>query len=431
MNQKTFTVTADKIAHNGAATCLAGSETIYVHGMLPGETAIVDVIKKHGAYFGEIREFINISPHRKEPDELHYLCCSPWQIAQYPSQAEYKQNIISELYSYYEDSPKVDFTPADKYYGYRTKVEFSFMSRDSVGNQMPLSIAYHIRNGGKARTELDNGCMLLSENVNKIALSICEKLREKGLTTYELKSLCIRESKTENNCIAILYVKEKDVPTIDVSDIPNLVGYHVWYSTHKSPASVPTEKLSSYGQDYLEENISGIKLRYPWDGFFQNNISVFAKAVKRMSSFVDSKSDLLELYSGVGTIGLMLSHKVPKVLGVEINESSVNLSKDNAKINNITNYEAKAYPAEKIDYDLLKSFNQIILDPPRAGLNPRLIEYLIKAGPETIIYLSCNPETQARDYSKLSEKYKLEHIEGFDFYPQTPHVESLIVLKKR
>ncbi len=431
MNHKTLTVKGEKVAHNGAVKCTIDGETLYVHGMLPDEIAIVDTNKKHGVYFGDIKEFIKISPHRKDPDELHYLCCSPWQIIEYPTQAEFKKEIISELYSYYREAPNVDFTPADKYYGYRTKVEFSFMSRDNIGNEIPLSLAYHIRNEGKRRMELPSGCELVSENVNKIALEICKRLREVGLTTYELKTLCIRESKIDGKCIAILYSKEKEIPLIETSDIPNLSGFHVWYSTHKSPASVATEKIYGIGNDYLIEEINGVKIKYPWDGFFQNNISVFGKALNRISEYISKDEDLLELYSGVGTIGLLLANKVKKVFGVEINESSVIYAKKNAEENNISNYEAICLPAEKIDSNLIKNYNQIILDPPRSGLHPKLIENIIESSPETIIYLSCNPETQARDYSKLEKKYKIQHIEGFDFYPQTPHVESLIILKKR
>jgi 23S rRNA (uracil-5-)-methyltransferase RumA len=431
MQQKIFTVkTDDSIAHNGAAKGIVNGEAIYIHGLIPGETAIVDASRKHGSLFGDIREVIEVSPSRKTPEELHYMSCSPWQVIEYPKQVGLKHEILADLFSYYNNAPKVQFTPADKYYGYRTKVEYSFIIRDSVGVEIPLSLAFHIRNAGKSRVELPKGCELLSENVNSIALKICEKLRNAGLTTYELKSLCIRESKTTNSCIAILYVKDKIFQNIDVYDIPNLVGFHVWYSTHKSPAVVATEKIYGSGDDFLEEKIGGIKLKYPWDGFFQNNISVFERAVSKMSEYVNKENSILELYSGVGTIGLILADKVKHVYGVEINQSSVDFAKENAIINEIDNYESECLPAEKINSDLINKYDTLIVDPPRAGLHPKLIDQIMMAKPETIIYLSCNPETQSRDYSKIKDLYKIEHIEGFDFYPQTPHLESLMVLKK-
>ncbi len=431
MNNKVITATSTGIAHNGAARCDIGGIPLYVHGMLPNETAVIDMTRKHGVMIGEIKEFIEISPHRKAPEELHYLSCSPWQVVQYPTQAALKQEILNDLYAYYDDAPKVAFTPAEQYYGYRTKAEFSFTDRDGIGGDTPLALAYHIRNAGKSRVPLPEGCALLSDNMNRIALAICGKLRDLKLTAYELKALTVRESKTTNSCIAILYVKEKDIPRFSIDDIPGLDGIEIWYSTHRSPAAVKTELLFESGSHTLTEVIDDVALHYPSDGFFQNNIPVFKKAAQRMLEFLPEGTDLLELYSGVGTIGLLLAKKAKKVHGVEINASSVALAEENAQVNNITNYTAECLPAEKINTELIAAHETLLLDPPRAGLHPKLIKHIKEAGPDTIIYLSCNPETQARDVADLKESYKITHIEGFDFYPQTPHCESLVVLKKR
>lgn len=431
MDNKVMTVTSTGIAHNGAARCDVGGIPVFVHGMLPGETAVVDTMRKHGVLLGEIKEFISISPQRKAPEELHYLSCSPWQVIQYPTQAALKHEILTDLFGYYDDAPKPAFTPAEQYYGYRTKAEFSFTDRDGVGGDLPLSLAYHIRNAGKARTALPEGCELLSENMNKVALALCTKLRDLGLTAFELKALTVRESKSTGTCIAVLYAKEKIIPDFSIDDIPNLAGIEVWYSTHKSPAAVQTELIWKKGEHTLTETIENIKLTYPSDGFFQNNIPVFKKAVERMREFLPKDASALELYSGVGTIGLLLAHQVQSMHGVEINASSVELAKSNAEHNGITNYTAECLPAEKIDEDLIAACDTLILDPPRAGLHPKLIKQICSALPETIIYLSCNPETQSRDYANMKENYKIVHVEGFDFYPQTPHCESLLVLKKR
>lgn len=426
-----MTVTSTGIAHNGAARCDVGGMSVFVHGMLPGETAVVDTMRKHGVLLGEIKEFISISPHRKAPEELHYLSCSPWQVIQYPTQAALKHEIISDLYGYYDEAPKPAFTPAEQYYGYRTKVEFSFTDRDGIGGDAPLTLAYHIRNAGKSRIALPSGCELLSDNMNTVALAICTKLRDLGLTAFELKALTVRESKSNKICIATLYAKEKTIPEFSIDDIPNLAGIEVWYSTHKSPAAVQTELLWEKGIHTLTEDIDGIELTYPSDGFFQNNIPVFKKAVERMREFLPKDKTLLELYSGVGTIGLLLAKDAKSVHGVEINPSSVALAGANAAQNNISNYTAQCLPAEKINKELIEDFEVLLLDPPRSGLHPKLINSIKSAAPETIIYLSCNPETQARDYADMKDMYAIVHIEGFDFYPQTPHCESLLVLKKR
>lgn len=431
MDNKVITVTSTGIAHNGAALCDIRGIRVYVHGMLPGETAVVDTMRRHGVLIGEIKEFIHVSPSRKAPEELHYLSCSPWQVIQYPTQVALKHEIIADLYGYYEDAPKVTITPAEQYFGYRTKAEFSFTDRDGVGGDAPLSLAYHIRNAGKARMALPAGCELLSDNMNAVALALNAKLRDLGLTAFELKALTIRESKSTGECIALLYSKEKTIPEFSINDIPHLIGIEVWYSTHKSPAAVQTALIWEKGEHTLTETIDDLKLTYPSDGFFQNNVPVFKKAVARMRELLPKNARVLELYSGVGTIGLLLARSAKSIHGVEINASSVALAATNAAQNGITNYTTECLPAEKIDAELIAACDTLILDPPRAGLHPKLIKSIIEASPETIIYLSCNPETQARDYANLKDTYKIVHIEGFDFYPQTPHCESLLVLKKR
>lgn len=428
--QKTFTVTSVGYTPSGAAACPAEGRIIDVHGMLDGETAEIDTKRKKDKMSGTITKLITASPHRIQPEELHYLSCSPWQVMEYPTQLAAKQEILEKLFSE-SGAPHVEFTPAEGFWGYRTKVEFSFTDRDQLGNPAPLSLAFNARgSGGKARLALSNGCSLLSENVNSTAKAIEAKLRDQGLTTFELKTLILRESKTTGDIIAALFVKAEELSEFDTSDIPHLVGFHAWHSTYKSPASAMTRHLWSHGATELSEKIGDINLNYPWDGFFQNNIRVFEKSLSRMRQFLPANMSVLELYCGVGTIGLNLAATAPQVHGVEINPSSVKHAGENAARNSVANYTAECLPAEKIDSDLIARFPILLLDPPRAGLHPKLIDSILKAPPETIIYLSCNPESQARDWKALSSSYQMIHLEGFDFYPQTPHMESLIVLKR-
>jgi tRNA/tmRNA/rRNA uracil-C5-methylase (TrmA/RlmC/RlmD family) len=191
---------------------------------------------------------------------------------------------------------------------------------------------------------------------------------------------------------------------------------------------VPTKELWRTGGDVLTEMINGVAVAYSWDSFFQNNIPVFAKAVDAMRAHIPKGARILELYSGVGTIGLLLASAAKEVHGVEIIPAAVEAANQNAFQNGITNYQAECLPAEKMDVELLSDVDVLVLDPPRVGLHPKLLEHIRTKLPPRIIYLSCNPETQARDYSALTDLYSIDHIEGFDFYPQTPHCESLLVL---
>ncbi len=425
-----FPVKVEKIAHDGAAEAMHEGKPVRIHGMLPDEEGIVSVHKKHGMFIGELKELISGSASRKTPEELHYLSCSPWQVMEYPLQLSLKQTMIQELFGYHDLGIKVGMVPADKFFGYRTKVECSFLDR--VGEEtVPLSLAFHVRGGGNARLPLPEGCALASEPMNRAALLICAKLRDLGYISRDLKTLIIREEKTTGKLIAMLYAKCAEVTQFSVEDIPNLAGFIVFHSTEKSPASVPTKELWRTGDDALTEMIGGVTIEYSWDSFFQNNIPVFAKAVDAMRAYVPLGARVLELYSGVGTIGLLLASSAKKVHGVEIIPAAVEAANQNAFQNGITNYTAECLPAEKMDVELLTDIDVLVLDPPRVGLHPKLIEHIRTKLPPRIIYLSCNPETQARDYSALANMYSIDHIEGFDFYPQTPHCESLLVLSLR
>ncbi len=427
---KTFSVRIEKIAHDGAGEAIVEGIPLRVHGMLPGEEGVVEAMKKRGIFVGTLKELITSSPSRKTPEELHYLSCSPWQVMEYPLQMELKRNILVELFGYYDDAPKVLFTAAEQFYGYRTKVEFSFCDREGEAT-IPLSLAFHERGGGSRRLKLEKGCMLASEAMNRVALALTAKLRDLGYTARDLKTLVVRESKSEGKILAILFAKAKEIKEFPVDDIEGLSGFIVFHSTEKSPASVPTQKLWSVGEESLTERVGGNHISYSWDSFFQNNIPVFVIALEKMKEAIPEGAKVLELYAGAGTIGLALAQVSSSVMAIEIVPAAVEAANRNAQVNNINNFTAECLPAEKIDASILEGKDVLVLDPPRAGLHPKLIDHIIEKQPPTIVYLSCNPETQARDYSLLKDTYQIIHIEGFDFYPNTPHLESLLILKLR
>lgn len=428
--QNTFPVKIEKIAHDGAAEAMHEGKPVRVHGMLLGEEGIVEAHKKHGIWVGTLKELSHASPSRMLPEELHYLACSPWQVMEYPTQVELKHAMIAELFGYYADAPSCGFTPAVKFYGYRTKIEFSFCDRNGE-QEILLSLAFHERGGGARRLPLPDGCALASEHMNQVALELCKRLREGGYTARDLKTLIVRESKSDGKVVAMLFAKKTEIAQFAVDDIPHLDGFIVFHSTEKSPASVPTKELWRVGDGILHESIVDTDIQYSWDSFFQNNIPVFEEALRMMMSALPAQANVLELYSGVGTIGLVLAKNAAHVHGVEIIQGAVDSAKENAARAKLDNYVAECIPAEKMDARLFDKKNVLVLDPPRVGLHPKIIDHIRVKLPERIIYLSCNPETQARDYSLLAEHYKIDLIHGFDFYPQTPHVESLLVLTLR
>lgn len=428
--QKITTMKVERIAHDGAAESMYDGVPLRVHGLLPQEEGVVEMGKKHGLYVGVLKELLVASHRRKTPEELHFLSCSPWQVMEYSLQAELKHELVASLFEYYEDAPKASFLSARQFFGYRTKVEFSFTDR-KAGEPAPLALAFHVRGQGGERVALPEGCALVSSNMNDVALHICARLRDRGYTARDLKTLVIRESKSTGKILAILFAKKEEIEEFAVSDIPNLAGFIVFHSTEKSPASVPTRELWRFGEDTLTESILDSTLSYSWDSFFQNNIPMFEESLRVMREYMPPRANVLELYSGVGTIGLLLAPLAHTVRGIEVVPAAVDSANENARRLGISNYSAQCIPAEKIDAALLRDADVLVLDPPRAGLHPKVIKMIMEALPKRIIYLSCNPDTQARDHALLAERYRIDACKGFDFYPQTPHLESLLILSLR
>lgn len=427
--ERIIELTTDCVNETGAGQGIYDGHTVSVFGMLPGEKGIVATTCKKGVYMGELVELRVSSPSRCVPLELHHLSCSPWQIMDYPHQLSLKRDILEQLFEL--ASIRVSaFHPAEELGGYRTKIEFSFTDRDAMGNPAPLHLAFHMRGSGARRIALPDGCVLASEGMNRAALAVVARLRDAGIPARSLKTVIVRESKSTGGILVLLYVKEEIPIPLTLKDIPSAVGFHVYFSTPQSPASVVTRVMSGEGEDFLVETLEQKDIRYSAQSFFQNNIPMFLKVVERMRGFIPDAARVLELYSGVGTIGLLLSDIAGEIQGVETVPSAVESASKNAALNDIFNYTSLLSSAEKIDPAYLEGIDVLLLDPPRAGLHKNIIQLIRVAPPPLIIYLSCNPATQARDALLLTDLYEIGQLEGFDFYPHTPHMESLLVLRR-
>jgi 23S rRNA (uracil1939-C5)-methyltransferase len=224
-----------------------------------------------------------------------------------------------------------------------------------------------------------------------------------------------------------LYVKSESFNPIRDIDIEALgvKGFEMIYSNPKSPASVITKRLQAWGTLSLTDTINDVPFSYATESFFQINIPVYQKALLDMRTYVDPAKPTVDLYSGVGTIGLTIG--AGDLTLVEINEGAVREMKENIDRLKIRNAQAVHAPSEKA-LDFISGDATIIVDPPRAGLDKTVVERLIEASPARIIYLSCNPVTQARDVALLAEKYGITAHQGYNFFPRTPHIENLVVL---
>jgi 23S rRNA (uracil1939-C5)-methyltransferase len=198
-------------------------------------------------------------------------------------------------------------------------------------------------------------------------------------------------------------------------------GLVVYYSNPKSPASVATKELYSYGDITLQDTVRGKNITYDVLSFFQVNLPVFTRTLSAVTPYVHASSDIIDFYSGVGTIGIALG----ATSLVETDDRNVAFARHNAGSHNITVIHAAAEHATQY----IQPQQTVIVDPPRAGLHPRVIARLREVRPKRVVYLSCNPITQARDIALLDTRYRVTYAQGFNYFPRTPHIESLVVLE--
>ncbi len=420
----------DKIVYEGKALGRKDGKVVFSYGVLPGEKAVIKkVIEKKNYIEGEVVEVILSSPYRIKPHEEHYLSCSPWQIIKYEKQVEYKRKITLEgLYQSMKESVEItDFYPAQNIWAYRTKMEYSFFT----GGEK-ISIAFHKRGDYATKIPLNNGCMLINEKANSVVFDVINQLNSSVRDPSVLKSIVVRYSFYDQSVITALFIK-------DLSFSPEINLFKSFHRGHINVFSKPQSSVSSVdgiissnGFSVLREEILGKFFSYSFDSFFQNNIALFSEAVKIIKEETKGFKKIVDLYSGVGVIGICVYEEGCSLFLVESSKVSSEFARVNVSDNIGYNKDVNIInlPSEEVDEDILKSAC-VILDPPRAGLHKKLIKKIMKTLPPKIIYLSCNPITQGRDLVYLLEKYKLIKFYGFDFYPNTPHVESLAILERR
>ncbi|MFA7308544.1 MAG: hypothetical protein WC045_00545 [Patescibacteria group bacterium] len=425
-----FELEIEKLVHGGQG--LSHDETghpFFVWNALPGETVLAERIAKKKDYSEAIaKEIVTPSSHRLTVREASYLSTSPWQIMDLAYENTMKMDIARDTYKHLgglEITPEIATDSVE--YGYRNKMEFSF-TQDEAG---VIQLAFFNR-GTKTKIPVA-GSLLASPAIQKAAEHILIWIREQKITNRSLKAIIIR-SNQKGEVIAGLFIKDE----LEFKKYPELtsglVGFTLYYSTHKSPASVPTKLLYHEGHKYLEEIILNTTLRYGLFSFFQVNIPVCEMALRDIGEYIMPDIPLVDYYSGVGTISLALSDKISSCIQVEDNQEAVSFSQENQKLisshKESQKFESFCSPAEKL-LDYITSDIQIILDPPRAGLHEKVTQRILQTLPSRIIYLSCNIATQARDLKMLSEQYTISFSRLYNFFPHTPHIEGLVVLDKK
>ncbi len=425
-----FEVTIEKMHHSGAGVGRYKNRSIFVFGAMPGEVVMVRPLRvSRGKAKAELVRVVKSDPGRKKEKEDHYLSCSPWQVIDYKCQLELKKQIVKSRFGQSIGKPptgSMEIEGGVREWNYRNKMEFSFVESEKGG----LQLALHKRGRRYDCYELHK-CEIAHERINICAKEVVDTLNAKKVKIDQVKNLVMRYSLSENKCIAVLYAKDENIDLFDIK-IENMVGWKIIYSDPRSPATVITKILHSQGNDNLTDIILGIKLDYHYSNFFQINPPMFEKLLQYVIDNMEPGGKLIDLYSGVGTVGFVLSKYFDSIISVEQDEKAVEIAKGNMKKNNLSNVAFYSGASEKQDLsNILSMADTLVVDPPRSGLHPKVVKTIAKNPPKQFIYISCNPNTQAEDTEKLKKIYKIKKYKLFDLYPQTPHVESVMIMRKK
>lgn len=413
-------VRIDKIVHGGQGLgTLHDGRKIFVWNALPGETVKARIIKKKRNFVEAIAEEIVVaSPERVAPEEENYLATSPWQMMTFDAENAYKSAIVRELFSH-ENVTVPDFGEAihtDSQWGYRNKMEYSFWGDDDG-----IHLALYRR--GSHGKQIVEGSKLALLAIDRAANAILDVLNNRGTRAGDLKTIIVRSNQA-GEAVAALFVKPK---TFDSFDVPaELKGMRIYYSNPKSPASVPTKLLHELGDIRLQDTLHNESFAYDVDSFFQVNIPVFEQALTSIKSHV-SEPAVVDMYAGVGSIGLSVAAAHADL--IELDPATAHMARINAEAHS-TQARVIEASTEKV-LECITPDKPVIFDPPRAGLHDKVVERVLEVLPEKVIYLSCNPATHARDLAKLQSSYTVTHFEVYNFFPRTPHIETLAILIKK
>lgn len=428
------TVRVTKLVHGGQGLSeLADGRKVFVWNALPDELVRVRIIKKKRSYAEAIaEEVVEVSPERVEPREENYLATSPWQMMTFSAENKYKADIVRELFAHEKIQlplsrhsgldPESDavgsgaeaemtIVTAGGEWNYRNKMEYSFWGDDDG-----LHLALHRR--GSHGKQVVQGSELALLALDEGARAMLGELRKLDIRAGDLKTIIVRCSQ-KGDVVAALYTKLDAFPKI--SQPSNIKGLRVYHSNPKSPASVPTKLLYELGDATLQDELLGRTFTYDVDSFFQVNLPIYEKALARIRDH--SAKGPVDMYAGVGSIGLSVGSQTL----VELDPATAAMARENAKGGETEVVEASTEKA--LEY--IVADKVVIFDPPRAGLHAKVVERCLEVLPPQIVYLSCNPATQARDLALLQEKYEITFFEVYNFFPRTPHIETLAVLRRK
>ncbi len=434
-------VTIKKTGINGEGIGYIDRTPVFIPQALVGEEVEIRIVERKKRYaIGEVLRVVKSSKNRIRPKCYIQNSCGgcPLMIARYPAQLEYKHDLLKQsLIKYAQIDPRKikKIIPSDDVFGYRNQFKLPCAMENgelTSGLFMPNSNYF-----------IDvKKCWVHEDGLERIRMDIMKVLNAHGLQSYQshekkgIRNLIVRGFNGIYQCTLVTGNDEIDESIIN--DLMKIKGlYSLWQSIHtikKTPEVFGHKMIHLAGETHLPLELDGMKLEISPRSFFQLNTKQAVKLYRTIASMVgDNKNLIVEAYSGIGAISLYLKDKAKEIIGIEsIKDAVVNANK-NAKLNNCEHISFICDDAaNKLTYlSKKRNIDVLVVDPPRSGLDDAMLSCILKSKIKEIIYVSCNPATLGKNLAVLSSRYEVEKIQPVDMFPHTPHVESVVSLKRK
>lgn len=400
---KKIELNIEKLDHYGRGIARIDGKTVFVENALPTETVIASITKEKKSFIeGETIDFINKSNDRIEPICPYYNECGGCNIMHidYNNQLKFKENKVKEVLNKFCNYDNVKSIIGTNQYNYRNKI--TLQVKEKIGYYKKKSYELVV---------IDK-CYIADEKINSIINEL------KNIDLSNVNQIVIRTTNKES--MLVFYSKKVIKSDVNKLNVDTII-------------CITDKQTILKGKGYIEEVIKGIRYVISPTSFFQVNTNGMINLYDKVLEYcgLNGNENLLDLYCGTGTIGIYLSKYCNKVFGIELNKEAIKDALVNNEINNLNNIDFKSGDVKEV----LKTNNFIpdiiVVDPPRAGLDSKVVEQIISLKPKKLVYVSCDVITLARDLNLLKEYFNIKEVTPVDMFPNTYHVECVSLLERK
>lgn len=454
-------VKIEAVAAEGKSLAHVDGTVVFVEFAVPGDIVNVKVTKKKKNYMeGFILEIVKPSEDRLQPFCEHFGICGGcrWQPLPYDMQLKAKQQQVWDQLvriGHLEIPDISPILPSDKTKYYRNKLEFTFSNKrwiynnedpDSLTDEERLGLGFHVGKFFDKVLDIKH-CSLQPEPSNEIRLFIREYAVTHNLEFYNirentgfLRNIIVRNNQVGDVMLTVCFAyddQDKIVPMLDAiaAEFPQIKSLHYVINEKLNDSISDLDCILYKGEDAIWETMGKLKFKIGPKSFYQTNSEQAYKlySVAKEFAALTGNEVVYDLYTGTGTIAQFISDKASKVIGIEYVKEAIEDARINAEANGITN--CTFFDGDMKDIltaDFIKEHGKpevMIIDPPRAGMHPDVVKVIMEAAPERIVYVSCNPASQARDLAMMSPMYEITAVQPVDMFPHTMHVENVCALR--